>query len=117
VDLRLLELEREQLVAPDQGHGQHLCGLLLRGLEPVDRRQGDAAEVGEVRGQLLELHQSQLDEVGAEAAAVDGLGAHRFLKLLRGEDLVLEEVLPKSTHGLLGSNRAPAGAPVRMENR
>jgi len=109
VDLRLFELEREELVAPDQRHGQYLRGSLLRLLQPIQRWQGEAAEVGEVRGELFELQETQLHEVGAQAAAVDGLGTFCLQQLRRGEDLVREEVLPELTHGLLDS--------VHVENR
>jgi hypothetical protein len=77
----VLEIERQYLLFPHEGHRDELQRFRVRMLEPLDRRHRHLVIGGEVHRELIESEVAELDEVRAHSTAVDGVGLQRLVQL------------------------------------
>ena len=95
--------ERHDLPAVSQPGRQALLDLGVDQVEVAAQRRRHPAAPGQGVGQRVDLEEAELDEVGAQAAAVDDLRGHALLQLTGRDQLEPEEYLAEASHRNSGS--------------
>jgi hypothetical protein len=113
-----LQREREgQVVARELGL-ELRQGLLRHRPQLRFRREGEVVHVGQRLTQRVQVEQPQLDQVGAQAAAVDELGLQGLIHLCLGEESLPDEVRAELlSHGVPILDRTTSkGAPGKRRS-
>jgi hypothetical protein len=106
-----LQRERQRLVVACQLRLELRQGLVRHRLQLRERHDGEVVHVRQRLAQRVQVKESQLDQIGAEAAAVDELGLQGLIQLRLGDEPLPNEVRSELlSHGALILDRT---APVK----
>lgn len=104
VQRALLEVERERAVALDEIEVQRRARARVGTLQPLAGDFGQAVVIRERRVELLGREQAQLDQCGADPAAIEDRGLRGLLELLHRRKVVLQQELRE---GFVQSHTSP----------
>jgi hypothetical protein len=94
-----LQIERQRLEAPRQGHRNGPQGLRMRVAEALRRRQRRARILRQIAGESVQRQIAQLEDIGAQAPPVDHPRLERILQFRGLQGAALDQIGSEVGHG------------------